>query len=336
MNTSLALTVADPSQAGEARRLAAGWAADRGCDAELSARLALVVTELGKNLALHTTQGGRLILRRLGAHEPAGVEILSIDRGPGVANFGDCLRDGYSTAGTAGIGLGGVERASQVFQVHSKRGAGTVLLSQLWVKTAAASSPETLPIGGVSIPQAGETMCGDCWAVQSLRSGATRLMVADGLGHGPNAAVASRAAVEVFRNAEESETVAVMERMHDALRGTRGATVAIAEIDAARTQITHVGIGNIASCLVADERTTSFVSLNGTVGATSQKPRAFTYPAMPGALVVMSSDGLKTPWQLSGNRGLLERHPSVIAGVLYRDYDRGTDDTTVVAVRLRK
>jgi hypothetical protein len=73
--------------------------------------------------------------------------------------------------------------------------------------------------------------------------------------------------------------------------------------------------------------------MNGTVGVQCRAYRLFTYPWPGGGALVMMSDGLKSHWQLGKYHGLLERHPGLIAGVLYRDYSRGTDDTTVLVVR---
>ena len=72
------------------------------------------------------------------------------------------------------------------------------------------------------------------------------------------------------------------------------------------------------------------VSYNGTVGHEVRKIREFTYLWPKGGLLVMHSDGLGTQWRLDRYPGLIARHPSLIAGVLYRDFNRGRDDVTVL------
>src|SRR5687768_12916861 len=91
--------VHEPSQVGEARRGAVLMAERLGFDEESSGRLALVVTELGTNLARHAVRGQLLVAGHIG---PAGeaIEVLSLDRGPGMADVNACLRDGYSTSTT--------------------------------------------------------------------------------------------------------------------------------------------------------------------------------------------------------------------------------------------
>jgi hypothetical protein len=127
----------------------------------------------------------------------------------------------------------------------------------------------------------------------------------------------------------------LLETMHDGLRATRGAAVAVAEVDLAGALVSYAGVGNIAATIVSHHATFSLVSMNGTVGAQFRGGRQFTYDWPAGAALVMSSDGLKSHWDLSRYAGLLERHPSLIAGALYRDYLRGRDDCTVVVLRAK-
>lgn len=74
-------------------------------------------------------------------------------------------------------------------------------------------------------------------------------------------------------------------------------------------------------------------SYNGTAGGEISKIRELTYPWPEGAVLVMHSDGLTTHWKLSQHPGLIRKHTSLIAGILYRDYSRGTDDVTVLVAR---
>jgi hypothetical protein len=84
---------------------------------------------------------------------------------------------------------------------------------------------------------------------------------------------------------------------------------------------------------LAQEKTNSLVSYNGTVGHEVRKIQEFVYPWPKGGLLVMHSDGLGTQWRLDRYPGLVAKHPSLLAGVLYRDFNRGRDDVTVLVVR---
>jgi hypothetical protein len=124
--------------------------------------------------------------------------------------------------------------------------------------------------------------------------------------------------------------------VHAALRSTRGAAVAIVAVDADRRLATFCGLGNIGAVVIsADGSRHSMVSQNGTAGHRASRIQEFSYPLSARAMIVMFSDGLASHWDLAAYPGLLTRQPSIIAGVLYRDFSRGRDDLTVVVVKPR-
>jgi anti-sigma regulatory factor (Ser/Thr protein kinase) len=329
---SVLLLLDHGSKVGEVRRLATSMASRLGFDEQDQGRLALVLTEAANNAVLHGG-GGEIVLRAFHGSSP-GIEAIIADRGPGMADLGGALRDGYSTAGTSGSGLGAVKRLANKFDVYSAAGTGTVLLVQVCSRAALSSpgSSNRLDNGAVCLPRAGETECGDAWAL--ARSGDRHvLIVADGLGHGPDAAKASRQAITTFHNRLTLPPTDLLGEIHLALRSTRGAAVAVAALDPVKREIRYAGVGNIAGAVVAGDETRSMVSHNGTVGHEVRKIQEFTYAWPPGALVIMHSDGLQTQWRLDRYPGLATRAPAVIAGLLYRDFTRGRDDVTVAAVR---
>ena len=121
--------------------------------------------------------------------------------------------------------------------------------------------------------------------------------------------------------------------MHVAMRSTRGAAVAVAEIDVTQGRVLYAGVGNIAAQIFHHDKTTSLVSLNGTIGAQFRKAQEFIYPWTPGSSLMMHSDGIKSRWSLDRYLGLTERHPTLVAGVLYRDFSRANDDATMLVWR---
>jgi hypothetical protein len=256
------------------------------------------------------------------------VEVLALDKGPGMADVERCLRDGYSTAGTGGSGLGAMRRMSSLFDIHSVPGVGTAVLAQLWA--GKPPPPSGVEVGVVCVPMKGEEVCGDSWAVDR-KEGRFLLLVSDGLGHGPDAARASRAAVVSFLEQRSKELLELLRGMHQELHSTRGAAVAIASLDGARLDFT--GVGNISAAVVSPDGIQRMVSMNGTLGHQSHRMQQFSYTWGPGATLVMCSDGLATQWRVDGHPGLLSRHPSLVAGVLYRDFVRGRDDATVLVAR---
>jgi hypothetical protein len=127
----------------------------------------------------------------------------------------------------------------------------------------------------------------------------------------------------------------MVETLHAALRGTRGAAVAVAAINFATRRVRFSGLGNIAATLLGGARPQSMVSLNGTAGHHAAKIGEFEYPWPDLGLLIMHSDGITTSWNLDRYPGLLRSHPAVIAGLMYRDFSRGRDDVIAVAVMER-
>ena len=240
------------------------------------------------------------------------------------------MRDGYSTGGTAGIGLGAVKRLSARFDVHSLAGSGTVAHA---VVEPPGHGHRDSPVGVISVPLKGQVACGDAWAVMPGQ-GWARCLVADGLGHGPMAAEASHLAREIFLSHPQLGVVELLQRLHVHLRSTRGAAAAVAHVDHRLGRLYFGGIGNIAASIVSEDGIQNLVSNNGTLGGSMpSNPRQFEHPWRRGDVLIMHSDGIRPQWQLREVPGLWIRHPEVIAGVLFRDNARPTDDATVLVHR---
>jgi anti-sigma regulatory factor (Ser/Thr protein kinase) len=320
--------VEDQSRIGEIRRAADRIAREEGLEEDPRANIALVATEICTNLLKHA-RGGELFLSALSDRGEAGVEILSVDRGPGIADIGKCLADGYSSTNTSGTGLGAIARRSDEFDAYSELGKGTVLVARIYSK--APSAPTTA--GAVLKPIHGEEVSGDAWAV-SRNSDGISLVVADGLGHGLLAARASAEVTSAFRRTNARSPTALLESIHASARGTRGAAVAVACVSHASSSVSYAGIGNISGVLLGGPKPILMVSHNGTAGHHSPRLQEFSYPLPEQALIIMHSDGLHTNWNLDNYAGIRRRDPSLIAAVLYRDAARGRDDTCVAVVKI--
>src|SRR5262249_54031839 len=190
--------IRDASAVAEARREVCSLARTVGFDANQLGRVAVVVTEAATNLVKHAPQG-QLLARAFDRGGVAAIEVLALDQGQGISNVGESLRDGYSTSGSPGTGLGAIKRLSDEFDIYSTPGKGVALVPQLLSQRAPSGPPPPpLEIGVVCLPKPGEVACGDAWAVE-WRAGHSVVLVADGLGHGPDAAAASMTAVNSLR-----------------------------------------------------------------------------------------------------------------------------------------
>jgi anti-sigma regulatory factor (Ser/Thr protein kinase) len=324
---------------GGVRRAAARLAEQIGLPEQRAADWAIVVAEAASNLMKHADEGA-LLLRAVRHAGDAGVELIAVDRGPGMADVRRSARDGHSTAGTLGIGLGAIARLATWYDTYSYPGQGTVLVAQVWPGEAPSAWA-----AGVARALPGEYSCGDAYAIRTLDrpgrptgapdepAGRRQVLVSDGLGHGALAAAASQAAVNAFHTAPDAEPTAVVEHLHRELRGTRGAALAVAELDRAAGVVRYCGLGNIAAAVVTEDTVRRLVTLPGIAGHQRRQLRTYEYPLPPASVVVMHSDGVRDRWQPADHPGLFDRSPHLIAAVLLRDAGLRRDDACVLAAR---
>jgi anti-sigma regulatory factor (Ser/Thr protein kinase) len=328
------VVIREQSDAGDARRLAARAAESARFDAVLSTRVSIISAEMTSNLLKHSAAGGEVLINALTPPAgPGAVELLAIDRGPGIANPAAALEDGYTTAGSLGVGLGAIRRQSSHFEIHSIPDRGTVILARVIADNVHVAAPK-FDVGVVSVAKDGEEVSGDGWALCEVPSG-IQLLVVDGLGHGLLASDAATMAVKTFRNTAGRAPVDVVRLLHPALRSTRGATIGVATVDTQAGVVTYAGVGNIAAAIVTPDRCRWLVSLNGTVGREPVQFRQFETAWDPKALLIAHSDGLATRWRLDQVPGLAAKDPTLIAAVLFRDFARQLDDVTVVVAKQR-
>lgn len=325
-----AIEIGDPSGPAEARRTAAALAAAQGFDVQDIGRVALVVTEVATNVYKHA-RTGTLVLSAGRRTDGPFFQTVAIDSGPGF-DLRACLADGHSTAGTPGSGLGAIDRLSETFDAYSPRDRGSVVFSEIRDRHAGQPAPVPLVLAGISVPKEGEEECGDAWTVRAVDD-TVLVLVVDGIGHGPDAARAARAAVKAFEGTTLATPAEIVELLHNALRPTRGATIGVAALGLGTDEVRYVGVGNIAASIAGDGPSRHLVSHNGTAGREMRKIQEFRYPWQPEAVLVMASDGVSTRWDFDAYPGLASRHPAVVAGVLYRDFGRRRDDATVVVGR---
>jgi anti-sigma regulatory factor (Ser/Thr protein kinase) len=322
--------IGEPSEIATARRAACDLARTLGFNETVIGEVAIVVTEAGTNITKYAGDG-EILLRKAVRHDGAsGIEILAIDKGPGIAHLSRAMRDGHSTAGSYGIGLGTMERLADRFDIYTAAGQGTAICLSFWRKPDAGFAPGC-DIGVVSLPVAGETMPGNAWAARRVGPKLT-VLLADGLGHGPLAATAFEAACLTLADAPGTAGQAI-HQAHQALQHARVAAIGVACLADGENDMTFAGIGNIAGCILINGKTHRLISHNGIAGG---RLREFASPWSSDALLIMHSDGIRSRWDLDLYPGLALLSPALIAAVLYRDFNRGNDDVTVLVCRQRR
>lgn len=325
------IRVQEASTCAAVRRRAAEVARREGLSPQRVDEVSVAATELASNLVKHARDGSVLI-RRLHQGGRTGVGLLTVDSGPGARDIDRFTEDGLTTTGTLGIGLGAVRRFADRLDLHSVPGVGTVVSTEFWAPEPAASGRGgTDTFAAVTRPIEGESVCGDAYA-HRLVAGGTVVMLADGLGHGVLAARASTAAVRVFLGSTEASPARLLDRLHEALRPTRGAAISVAHLhDEGR--LTYAGVGNISGRVVDATSSAQLSSQPGIVGSNAPRVREQSRRLEAGQSLVLHSDGLTDRWSLDELPGVLSVPPVVTAAALLRSAGVRRDDAAVVVLR---
>jgi len=288
-------------------------------------QLALAVTEAASNLHKHAEQGSLLLCVNRDGPQP-GIDLVTIDVGPGVRDVSAALRDGHSTAGTLGIGLGAIQRLADFADLYSRPGHGTSLVARFCV-----SPPVSQPRwAGLIRPITGETECGDAYGVVPA-DGAVTAVLCDGLGHGPLAAAAAAAGVAAVLDDPAGEPAALLERVHQRMSGTRGGAVGVVQVSGQLARF--AGLGNVAASIVSDGQRKSMISIPGIAGVQARTIRQFEYDVPPGSAVIVHSDGVSSRWEAAALPALEARDPLLIAAVLLAEAGVHRDDAGVLVLK---
>ena len=326
--SAVRLDVADPGMVLVAQQHTRRVAALAGLDRAGVDDAALVAAELAGNAQRHG-RGGELVVQP--CPDGAAVDVVALDRGPGVEDWGRSLADGYSTtAGSLGAGLGSVARVATRLDGLSEADRGTVVSARIGARADSAL------VGALGSPRRGEQVNGDAWA-WSVDDDGVFAILADGLGHGPAAAAASALAVADVAELAALELPDAVLRVHGRLRGTRGAAVTVVRLRRTADgghELLVAGVGNVTAAVVApDGGTRRSLVGHGTAGLAVRTPRQTAAPVPEGGAVVLHTDGLLTSWDLRGRGRVVAAAPAVLAAVLLRDHERGSDDIGVVVLR---
>lgn len=314
--------IQDSSQVALARRTANELATAAGLDEQRRSAVNVVTVELANNILQHASSGQLLFqyLQTTGAFD-----IMAIDHGAGMPNIERCLEDGFSTRSTPGLGLGAVQRFATRFGAYSTPTRTTVVTARM---AELKAEPD---FSVICTAMHGETRSGDGWGVSE--DGCSFCLV-DGLGHGMLAADAAKVAIDIFHKHPGALPEAVLERMHAAMKATRGAAAAVARINPEARTLNFAGIGNISCVLMRNGKSQNLVSHNGTLGHQVRRVQQFSYPYDRGDLLLMHSDGLTSQPKLGVPPSLLSQPPNVIAPFLFSEQLRGRDDATLLVNRL--
>jgi anti-sigma regulatory factor (Ser/Thr protein kinase) len=330
------ISVTSASDIHIARRTAKDMALATGFEAGVSEEIALAVTELASNLARHA-QGGKLTLASITAGGRVGIQIESLDRGPGIADVEQAMTDGFSTAGSLGYGLGMVNRLMDQFDISSQRGtdAGTTIVCSRWLRVdAPTASPWPLEFGAATRACPTMTVNGDAFVIKRLHACALASVI-DGLGHGQYAHRAAQTARQYVETHFDQPLDAIFRGVGRACRATRGVVMALVRFDFGGHDIRFAfsSVGNIAARLFGSSAWGHLIVQRGILGGNAPMARVTEQRWEPGNVLVLHSDGVTPHWGLEDFPALANESASVMAQHLLRALAKTNDDATVLVVK---
>jgi anti-sigma regulatory factor (Ser/Thr protein kinase) len=295
----------------------------------------LVCNEMVTNQNKFAEGNGLVQIWETGDPVPA-LDLFAIDYGKGILNVQSAVRDGYTTAGTMGKGLGAIRRLSDQSEIYSlpvehagdSDWHGTALWSRFYHNH---SGPEYFhDLGVYTRAYHDSSFNGD---LVQVRTGAakTRWLHMDGLGHGREAAEL----VEGIGHFLDDETPVdgLMQRLSTRLQGTRGAVAMISEIDTVTRTLTICGVGDMVAYLISNGEKKAISFSPGVLGHAHRSLETFHFPFPDQALLITASDGLRRSMTLRSFPDLWRLHPQLIALVLGQVMGRHNDDRSVFTIR---
>ena len=132
MSTQRRLSIQTDTDASRAALESTQYSRAAGFDETPSRMIATAVSELARNI-LKFARTGEIRMRQIRGPSGRGIEIEAVDRGPGIADPEEAMRDHFSSGGTLGLGLPGVRRMMDEFSLESTPVEGTRVTAVKWI-----------------------------------------------------------------------------------------------------------------------------------------------------------------------------------------------------------
>jgi len=301
--------------------------------------ISILVSELANNIVKFPMEG-KIVINTFSYDHKTGIDIVSIDHGKGIENIEIALRDGYSTSGSMGAGLGAVKRLSDEFDIYSQPQNPiysetkpiTVVFARKWLNKPSTVKNFESKIGYITRPLPGFDENGD--AIYVSQSGNEIFAaVIDGIGHGYEASIASQLAWDYLNKNKNEQPETLLRDLHDALYHTRGVVIAIAKINKSEKKMIYSGIGNISASVYNSPVSVHPVTMNGTLGRIINHVKAYEYEWIPRSILTMYSDGISTKFDMAYYSQLQLQHPGLIAHVVFNGYSKEIDDASILIIQ---
>jgi serine/threonine-protein kinase RsbT len=248
------------------------------------------ISEVAGNIWLYAGRGS---VELAAADEPEriGLTVVARDGGPGIPDVERAMADGYSTSGGMGLGMPGAMRLMDDFEVATEVGRGTQVTMARWRPKPGAAVPDQPFVDWKAPPPADGGLALMC----PFPNGVLVAGVA-GLGRGAEARDAAATAAEVLESHPSESPIALAQRCHEALRGRRGAALALATVSELDARMTWLAVGRAEAVLLHPGPTQEPMSeaapaLPGVLGQRLPALRASTVLVKRGDTLVLSSGG---------------------------------------------
>ncbi|MCF8298074.1 MAG: SpoIIE family protein phosphatase [Saprospiraceae bacterium] len=334
------------SDIGLCRRKAVSLAKQIGFNDVNSGEVAIIITELATNVLKHGGGIGKFLINRIENNENnEGIEIWCCDSGNGFKDIQKASEDGYSDKSSLGLGIGAIRRLSDEFDFNpnvpenlksiiengSYNYKNCIRTTKWLTKTNWIIKNNNISIGAASRAKPGETLNGDDYVIVNLSSTLVLVALIDGLGHGKHAHFASNLAKEQLLLKKDQPIELIMQYVHNALKGSRGAVLGLCKIDTEKEKLIFTGIGNIEGQVFNKSDSKSLISFGGIVGHNMRTPRVFEFDFKKGYTLCIYSDGITSNWK---NQEIdWNENPQSNAEKLLNNNSRISDDATVIIIR---
>jgi anti-sigma regulatory factor (Ser/Thr protein kinase) len=308
------------------------FALKSGITQKRCAELDIVVAEILSNLSKHA-QRGELFVKNIVESGQHGIEIISTDQGPGMADVQRVMNDGISTTNTLGGGLGAIKRLTNSLQLYSTKGWGTILYCSIFNKTL-SSVKNPVNIKSLIVAKPNEVVCGDGFYYKVTKD-CVKLFLGDGLGHGQEAHISAMAAIEAFKRCSSDSPQENIRFMHANVKKTRGLVGTVVILNRKTLTWSMCGVGNIQTKFQTGIASKSYMGYNGIIGMNipgTLHDQEYKYEK--GQTLIMCSDGIKTKWDIGTYPSILRYDLAILGAALYKDLARGTDDISIVTCKI--
>jgi anti-sigma regulatory factor (Ser/Thr protein kinase)/serine/threonine protein phosphatase PrpC len=307
------------------------------------AEVAIVVSELCSNLIKHSAVDGKIKILQILGEGRTGIEIVAEDKGPGIENVDEALKDGVSSRGTMGGGFGAIRRLSDFFDISSNKKMlgnstiepGTIVTVRKWSGSSLSTlgtNNSDISISVLSRPYKGLAVNGDSYYFKSFQEREI-IAVIDGLGHGTQAYEAANCAVKTIDGNTHKSIEEIIRTMNKDLKKTRGAVVALFIIDKFKKEFEMLSIGNIDSRYMSENSTERLFSNNGFIGAYNGNCKTIRRAYKKGDMLVICTDGISPRWETEKYTNGFTNNPAALCNIIFKEYSRENDDaTTLVAI----